>query len=92
MAIVTKDRHFGEGLDSRGEENANTAFFGHLRHVRKKRMQDLLGQDAKLSIDDIERKFEEITLAIQKADEQVYHDNIEFIQQHAIKYRIKVLS
>ena len=89
MAIIEKERYFGEGISSYGEEDARVAFNSHLCDVRVKRLIDLIGSDAKLSPGSIVAKFEDIVEAINCADNQVRNDNSEFIVHHNISFSVK---
>lgn len=82
MPIITKDRYFGEGISSYGDESPATALATHRRHVRIQRLHDALGKEAKLEAHNISEKFDVIKAAIEAADNQVDTDNAEFIAQH----------
>lgn len=85
MPIITKDRHFGEGISGYGEEAAEKAFVAQKQHIREKRLNDCLGADSKISNLQLSGNFEKIKAAIEAADDQVYADNAEFIKKHGIK-------
>ena len=84
MSIQTKDRYFGEGIGAAGEADPRAAFNQQRNFLRRKRLDDVIGADAKLMTIDISLKFEQIATAIEKADDQVFADNAEFCKQHGI--------
>ena len=84
MPIRTEDRFFGEGLGSAGVDDPHEAFRLHRSHVRKRRLDDLLGNDAALKSGQIANRFEEIAAAMRAADEQVVQDNVAFMKAHNI--------
>jgi hypothetical protein len=84
MAILKKDMCFGEGISSYGEIDPQAAFNQHRRYLREKRLDDLLGRDAKTPNSEIGRRFQEIAAAIEAADKQAVVDNAAFIEQHSI--------
>jgi hypothetical protein len=84
MAIIKKDAYFGEGISSYGETDPKKAFSNHRESIRIKRLSDLLGNDPKLSLREIENKFPEIKAALEAADKQVMNDNNKFMQEHGI--------
>lgn len=85
MAIQKKDRFFGEGIGGYGEELPQTAFNAHRKHVRECRLRDCLGKDANLTCSQIESKFDQIKLAVESADKQVFADNKDFIELYNIE-------
>lgn len=84
MAITTADRYFGEGIGGYGEADPGNAFTMQRRFIRTKRLDDVLGEKASLTPNEIAAKFETIAAAITKADDQVFADNAEFCLQHNI--------
>lgn len=85
MPISAKDRYFGPGLGSYGEDCPHEAFDKHRQHVRVERLNDLIGKDEKLSATQISRKFDDLASAIKAADASVVADNAEFMKKHGIK-------
>lgn len=88
MAILTKERFFGEGISLNGEDNPVDAFSLQLSNIREKRLKDLIG-DKSFSAFNIVDKFEEIAEAINRADKQAHDDNIDHINKYAINFKIK---
>lgn len=85
MPITTKERYFGEGLNSYGEETPEAAFQRHRKHLRIKRLDDLLGKEAKLDSHAIAQRIEELNAAIVAADNQALMDNVDFIEKYNIE-------
>ena len=84
MAIVKKDRFFGEGVAPSGAETALAALEQHRDYVRQQRLKDALGKDASLGVPQISHKFGEIVSAIKAADDQVAADNKELLEEYGL--------